>query len=144
MTAATMRSSLPALAIFLASCSGISESALEESGGARRSETVTIASPAEALTFARVDTNGQRRVLLVTRYDTGRVEGIDLSTALGRPIDDPIDVFLAEGYETLAHVVAAASSDARASVRIRDLVTPVDLRGRHVATGLNFPEHAGE
>jgi 2-keto-4-pentenoate hydratase/2-oxohepta-3-ene-1,7-dioic acid hydratase in catechol pathway len=141
---ATTTSSVPALALVLFACSGVSESALEEAGAPSQSETVSIASPAEALTFARVEGQEGRRVIAVTRYHAGRVDGVDLSAALGRPIDDPIDAFLTQGYGKLERLVAGSNPEARVTVRTRELVAPVDLRGRHVATGLNFPEHAGE
>jgi 2-keto-4-pentenoate hydratase/2-oxohepta-3-ene-1,7-dioic acid hydratase in catechol pathway len=41
--------------------------------------------------------------------------------------------------------LAAGSTPAtQVTASVRELVAPVDLRGSHVATGLNFPEHAGE
>jgi 2-keto-4-pentenoate hydratase/2-oxohepta-3-ene-1,7-dioic acid hydratase in catechol pathway len=95
---------------------------------------VTIAPTSEALTFARVG----RRVLAVTRYEDGRVEGVDLAA------DDPIALFRAEGYDVLRSRIDGAAASARVSVSAGDLGTPVDLRDHHVATGLNFPAHGGE
>ncbi len=101
-------------------------------------ERVTIAPISEALTFARVERQGVRRVLAVRRYRNGRVEGVDLGA------DDPIALFLADGYDALRRRIAAAPAAARVSVPARDLGIPVDLRDHHLATGLNFPAHAGE
>src|SRR5262245_47122112 len=80
-----------AAALLLGGCAPEAESVLERTAAATPPARVTIAPTAEALTFARVD----RRVLGVTRYEDGRVDGVDLGD-------------------------------------------------RHVATGLNFPAHAGE
>jgi 2,4-didehydro-3-deoxy-L-rhamnonate hydrolase len=106
--------------------------------------TVAIAKPTDALTFARIVSGGGIRVIAVTRFSDGVVEGIDIGAALGRAIDDPIAPFLGEGYDRLANAIADAVPSARVTVRATDLTTPVDLRDHHVATGLNFPAHAGE
>jgi 2-keto-4-pentenoate hydratase/2-oxohepta-3-ene-1,7-dioic acid hydratase in catechol pathway len=95
---------------------------------------VTIAPTEEALTFARAG----GRVLAVTRYEDGRVEGIDLGAG------DPITLFRAEGWDVLRRRIDAAAASARVSVAARELGIPVDLRDHHVGTGLNFPAHAGE
>ena len=105
---------------------------------------VTIAPAADALTFARIVRDGHPRAIAVTRFAHGVVEGIDLTAALGRPIDDPIAVFHAERYERLARLVTAADATARIAVGADELITPVDLRDNHVATGLNFRAHADE
>jgi 2,4-diketo-3-deoxy-L-fuconate hydrolase len=99
---------------------------------------VTIAPTSEALTFARFGRDGVGRVLAVTRYRQGRVDAVDLGPG------DPIALLLAEGYDALRRRIAKAPAAARVSVPARDLGIPVDLRDHHVATGLNFPAHAGE
>jgi 2-keto-4-pentenoate hydratase/2-oxohepta-3-ene-1,7-dioic acid hydratase in catechol pathway len=99
---------------------------------------VAIAPTAEALTFARVERDGIRRVVAVTRYREGGVEGVDLAA------DDPIPLFLASGYDALRRRIDEAPASERVSVLARDLGIPVDLGDHHVATGLNFPAHAGE
>ncbi len=132
------------LALFLGACDTAAVSAFKEIAAQGQFESVAIASPAEALTFARLEAKGTRRVIMVTRYRGGLVEGVDLSAALGRSVDDPIDAFLAEGYEKLARLPDGAGPKARVTADARALVIPVDLRERHVATGLNFPAHAGE
>ncbi len=132
------------LALFLSAGDTSAQSAFDETAAPGQFESVAIARPAEALTFARLEANGRRRVIMVTRYRGGLVEGVDLSAALGRSVDDPIDVFLTEGYERLAKLPDGAGPEARVTADDRALVIPVDLRDRHVATGLNFPAHAGE
>ena len=106
--------------------------------------TVEIASLAEALTFARVASGDGARVLAVTRYEGDRVEGVDLSLALGRPATDPIGLFLALGYDALESAITDAPAEARTTVAAGDLGLPAELGDRHVAAGTNFPEHAGE
>jgi 2-keto-4-pentenoate hydratase/2-oxohepta-3-ene-1,7-dioic acid hydratase in catechol pathway len=105
---------------------------------------VAISHLEDALTFARVGANGARRVIAVTRYRAGGVEGVDLTASLGRPVTDPIRVFLEEGYDRLRAEVSQATPRARVSVRAEELVIPSDLRDHHIAAGINFPEHAGE
>jgi len=123
-----------ALALLLAACAH-AEADREDVTAPPLSETVAIAPLDEALTFARVTRDGVRRVLAVTSYRDGRVEGVDLGA------EDPITLFVAEGYKALRRRIAAAPAQAFAA---RDLEIPVDLGDHHVATGLNFPAHAGE
>jgi len=106
--------------------------------------SVAVADPEDALTFARVGPEGARRLIAVTRYQEGRVEGVDLSASLGRPAADPIRVFLEVGYDRLRIAVSQPPDAARFSVPAEELAIPVDLRGHQVAAGINFPEHAGE
>ena len=123
-----------AAALLLAGCTPDARSVPEQTVSAPPLARVTIAPTSEALTFARVE----RRLLAVTRYDGGRIDGVDLAT------DDPIALFLAEGYDALRRRIDTAAASALVSVSARDLGTPVDLRDHHIATGLNFPAHAGE
>ena len=101
---------------------------------------VAISKPVEALTFAKVGGG----VMLVTEYSAGRVTGLNLTCALGRPIADPIEVFLAEGYRRLRAEVATMNPDCRIVSGVGDLTLPVDLLDHHIAAVANFPEHAGE
>jgi 2-keto-4-pentenoate hydratase/2-oxohepta-3-ene-1,7-dioic acid hydratase in catechol pathway len=105
--------------------------------------TVQIAGPSEALTFAR-EANGRRRVLAVTAYRAGMVDGVDLAAALDRPVRDPLDLFAAVGYDALRDLVNDPPAGARVSVRADALGMPLDLRDHHIAAATNFPEHAGE
>jgi 2-keto-4-pentenoate hydratase/2-oxohepta-3-ene-1,7-dioic acid hydratase in catechol pathway len=107
-------------------------------------DSVAISDPETALTFARIGPDEARRLIAVTRYQAGRVEGVDLSLSLGRPITDPIRVFLEEGYEVLRGAVSEPAPGAGVSISASELVIPLDLRDHHVAAGANFPEHAGE
>lgn len=101
-------------------------------------QALEIAPPVEALTFARVGAG----VVLVTAYDGEIVRGVNLSCALERPVSDPVEVFLAEGYPRLR--VLASSRECAISSRGSDLTLPALLGDRHIAAGTNFPEHAGE
>ncbi len=96
----------------------------------------------EALSFFRVDEEGGPRVYAATRYENDQVLGVDLSAALGQPIDDPISAFEAFGYDTLALAIAADGESRWFSSKA--LIVPVDLGQHHVAAGTNFPEHAAE
>jgi 2-keto-4-pentenoate hydratase/2-oxohepta-3-ene-1,7-dioic acid hydratase in catechol pathway len=114
-------------------------------GEARAADlAVTVAPPAEALTFARVEGNDGPRTLLVLRYDHGSVEAVDLSMALGRAVRDPIDAYHEHGRARLVDLAARADPSARVVVAATTLTTPVDLASHHVAAGTNYPEHAGE
>jgi 2-keto-4-pentenoate hydratase/2-oxohepta-3-ene-1,7-dioic acid hydratase in catechol pathway len=105
---------------------------------------VAIAPLDDALTFARVRRDGVSRVVAVERYEGGVVSGVDLAVVLGRPVADPIDALRAGGRDGLRERIAAAPPDARTRVPATELVSPVDLRDRHVAAGTNYREHAGE
>jgi 2,4-diketo-3-deoxy-L-fuconate hydrolase len=109
------------------------------------SASVAIAPLDEALTFARVPTpDGTSRTLLVLRYAGGSVEGIDLSVALGRPVDDPIEAYRSEGYAALKALALRAEVVGRVVVPSDSLGIPIDLGRHHIAAGTNYPEHAGE
>jgi 2-keto-4-pentenoate hydratase/2-oxohepta-3-ene-1,7-dioic acid hydratase in catechol pathway len=105
--------------------------------------TVAISDLDEALTFARIGAE-HPAVIAVRRWDGGTVEAVDLSQALGRPVGDPISLFLDEGYDGLRDRIAAAPESARRLVPATALVRPVDLGAHHVAVGTNYPAHAGE
>jgi 2-keto-4-pentenoate hydratase/2-oxohepta-3-ene-1,7-dioic acid hydratase in catechol pathway len=106
--------------------------------------TVEIARPDAALTFARIGTEKAPRVVAVTRYEAGRVTGVDLAAGLGREVPDPIGVLADVGYDGLQHLVLSAPAGAVVDVPAAALLAPVDLRDRHIAAGTNYPEHAGE
>jgi hypothetical protein len=123
-----------AAALVLGGCAPHAESMLDPTAAPPPLARVAIAPTDEALTFARAG----GRVLAVTRYEDGRVEGVDLA------VGDPIALFLAQGYDALRERIDATPAGERVSVAARELGTPLDLRDHHVATGLNFPAHAGE
>ena len=62
--------------------------------------SVEIAPVAEALTFARTESGGGSRLILISSYAGGLVSGIDATEPLGS--DDPIDAYRSHGYESLA------------------------------------------
>ena len=99
-----------------------------------------IAGPETALTFVRVGAG----VVLVTEYGDETVKGVSLTCALGRPVADPISVFLAEGYRKLAGMALNPTPECLLASKLVDLTIPVDLGRHHIAAGTNFPEHAGE
>jgi 2,4-diketo-3-deoxy-L-fuconate hydrolase len=125
-------------------CSSDWEPAFDATVDASELDSVAIADPENALTFARIGSGGRRRLIAVTRYEAGIVEGVDLSVSLGLDMADPIRVFLEEGYDALLDLALQAEPSARVSVPAGELVIPLDLRDHHIAAGTNFPEHAGE
>lgn len=135
---------LASLFASLAACSSGWEPAFDEAAPPELFESVAIAPPAEALTFARTGGPGERRVIAVTEYCDGTVRGVDLTAALGRAVSDPIAVFQELGYEGLADLLRDPPAAALVSVPAADLVIPVDLGRHHVAAATNFPEHAGD
>jgi len=106
--------------------------------------TVEIAPLAEALTFARVEVAGVKRVLAVTSYRDGRLEAVDLSALLDRDVIDPAAIFVEKGYDALRDAIAAAPPKARLSVLADRLAIPLDSGDRHIAVGTNYPEHASD
>jgi 2-keto-4-pentenoate hydratase/2-oxohepta-3-ene-1,7-dioic acid hydratase in catechol pathway len=108
-------------------------------------ETLEIAPPSEALTFARTVEGGMpTRLLLVTAYEDGKVTGIDLSRALGRPVFDPVILYARLGRRAILEALDVIPASAAVTVDARALGLPVGLAGRHIAVGANFPAHAEE
>src|SRR5262245_53508403 len=103
-----------AAALVLGGCTPHAESVLDPAAGPPPLARVAIAPTDEALTFARVG----RRVLAITRYEDGRVDGVDLA------VEDPIALFLAQGYDGLRSRIDAAPAAERVSVAARDLGAP--------------------
>ncbi len=110
----------------------------------RQIQTVSIADPKQALTFARIQAHGQKRIIAVQKYVDGIVRGIDLSVLLKRDEEDPIRLFLALGYDPLSTTIANAASITKIAVPADKLIIPVELNDHHIAAGTNFPEHADE
>jgi 2-keto-4-pentenoate hydratase/2-oxohepta-3-ene-1,7-dioic acid hydratase in catechol pathway len=132
------------LACPLGSCSPIGEATFDETIEPSKIRTVAISDPNQALTFVRIELYGKRRVIAVHQYKDGIVQGIDLSVLLNREVDDPIQLFLAEGYDTLSTIIAGAASNSQIKVPSDKLIIPVDLKDHHIATGTNFRKHADE
>lgn len=125
-------------------CSPDGEAAFDDIIEPSQISTVAILDPNDALTFVRIELFGKKRVIAVHQYKDGMVQGIDLSALLNREVHDPIQLFLAEGYDTLYRVIAGAASNSQIKVPSDKLIIPVDLKGHHIATGTNFPKHADE
>lgn len=106
--------------------------------------TLAIAPLDEALTFARVEVAGVKRVLAVTAYHQGQVEAVDLSALLRTDVIDPARLFVQRGYDALKDAIASAPASARLTVAVDRLVVPVDFDDRHIAVGTNYPEHASD
>lgn len=104
-------------------------------------DALAIAPGEEALTFARTEEGGRRRLLLVYAYAGGILTGVDLSEVLGHEIDDPIDVYATHGYDGVRMLGARGPM---VTVSSSSLTAPVALNGSHIAVGTNFPEHANE
>ncbi len=145
--ASPSRRGLPALAtlaVLAAACGADWQPAFSETAAAQRFDSVDIAPPDEALTFARLGDGVARRVIAVTEYRDGTVHGIDLAAALGGPVRDPIAVLDALGYDGVRALLAAPPSAALVAVPAADLELPLDLRAHHIAAATNFPEHADD
>ena len=125
-------------------CSPAGEAAFNETIEPTTIRTVPISDPDQALTFVRIQRYGKRKVIAVRQYKDSIIEGIDLSTLLNREVDDPIELFLAKGYDTLRKVIAGAASNSQIKIPTDQLIIPVDLKDHHIATGTNFREHADE
>lgn len=103
-------------------------------------DSIVLAPPSEALTFARVASAGSWRTLAVTRYSEAHFEGVDLTTFFGRPpTEDAIDLYAQLGRAALLVAVEAGPKQ----VHPRSAAgLPVKLGAHHVAAGTNFPDHA--
>ena len=106
-------------------------------------ERVTIADPATALTFARVDTGSGPTVLAVTAYDKGSISGVDLNAAAGTAFTEPIAAFHELGYEAI-DAIAGDPGRPRVTVRNSDTLTSLDTHAHHVGIGTNYKEHQAE
>lgn len=90
-----------------------------------------------ALTFARTH---DRRPLLVVAADAESVEAVDLASALGTAVDDPLKLLDAHGYEA----IASAATGPGLRVALTQLGLPFDPAYPHIAAGTNFRAHAEE
>jgi 2-keto-4-pentenoate hydratase/2-oxohepta-3-ene-1,7-dioic acid hydratase in catechol pathway len=132
------------LSTFLTACTGAWEPAFHEQFREEERGDVAIADPDEALTFARIPTARGPRVIAVTAWRGGMVEGVDLSAALAREVDDPVTLFFERGYDRLRGDVLAAPPTARVTRPAEQLAIPVDFGDQHIAVGTNYPEHADD
>ncbi|MGP3534160.1 fumarylacetoacetate hydrolase family protein [Microbacterium sp. RD1] len=104
---------------------------------------ITLAEPATALTFARIDTETGPTVLAVTGYSGGRITGVDLSAATGTVHTDPISAFHTLGYAALEGIAVDASRPTL-TVDASDVLTAIDTHKHHIGTGTNYVEHQEE
>jgi 2,4-diketo-3-deoxy-L-fuconate hydrolase len=104
---------------------------------------VTIADPATALTFARVDTGSGPTVLAVTDYENGEITGVDINAAAGTAFTEPIAAFNSLGYAAVKEI-AGDESLTSVTVASSDVLTSLDTHSHHIGTGTNYPEHQEE
>ncbi len=135
---------LAMISTLLAACSPKWEPAFDERLPDGESASVEIANPAEALTFARYPSPSGPRVVLVTSWSQGQVEGIDVATLHGRESSDAAQLMVEVGYDRLLADVAQAPAALRVSVPADRLLLPVDFGEAHIAVGTNYPEHASD
>ncbi|GAA1613670.1 fumarylacetoacetate hydrolase family protein [Actinoplanes couchii] len=102
-------------------------------------DRVSIADPATALTFARVDTGSGPRVLAVTAYEKGAISGVDL----GASFTEPIAAFNRLGYAAIRDI-AGDPARPRITVASTDTLTSLDTHPHHVGIGTNYKEHQAE
>jgi 2,4-diketo-3-deoxy-L-fuconate hydrolase len=104
--------------------------------------SIAIAPPDQALTFARYRDGGRLQVLLVTQYENGRVSGFNLQRDLGTDDSNPISLFNRLGYEALEHL--AQSDRIQKTMTVAELVLPFDAPLANIGIGTNYLEHARE
>ncbi len=105
---------------------------------------VSIASPREALTFARSKVDGDVRLLAVTEYRENSLSAIDLTELFDQRFDDPVELFNSVGYEAIEKRIEAEPATSVITVEVDKLILPLDLTESHVAAGTNFAAHADE
>ncbi len=120
----------------------VSRSPFDETLEPATLDSIAIARPEQALTFARVRVETQRRVLLVTRYRDGKIIGIDLNRRLKTAETDPVRLFRQLGYDALQD--ASASIADTVAVEATALDVPFDTHEQNIGVGLNYAEHARE
>jgi 2-keto-4-pentenoate hydratase/2-oxohepta-3-ene-1,7-dioic acid hydratase in catechol pathway len=103
-------------------------------------DTIEIADPRDALTFARYREDDSLRVLLVRSYKEATVEGINLNDYFDTDQIDPIQLFNMYGYDRISNAV---SSDT-VSVSAMELEIPFEAKGQHIGIGANYRAHAIE
>src|SRR6185369_315515 len=128
----------------MASLQGSWEPAFQEALKEGERGDVQIADLTDALTFARADVDGRRRVLAVTRYRGGNIDAVDLSAVLSSNPTDPIAAFGQRGYDQLLSDIRTAPPGAHVRVPASALVIPFDCADHHIAVGTNYPEHADD
>ncbi len=133
-----------ALTLLTGGCTNDWQPAFDETEPEGMFDNVTVADTGDALTFARIDREGERRLLAVTRYHGGIIEAVDLSAASGRPRSDAAELLAERGYDAVRDLVRGAPDSAMVAVPASQLVLPLDTHDHHIAAATNYPEHAGE
>ncbi len=99
----------------------------------------------QGLTLARTMVAGTPHVLAVVRDEGETVTAVDLSVALATYPSQPLDLFAGSSLTELVKVVGDAVSSGKAFDLAKSvLIRPMDTRGQHVATAVNYPAHAVE
>ncbi|MDX2170574.1 MAG: fumarylacetoacetate hydrolase family protein [Deltaproteobacteria bacterium] len=139
-----MRRAGIALLAVLAACGSGWPPAFDEPVGAERFARVAIADPDTALTFARIDTGSESRVIAVTDYADGTVRGVDLAAVRGAAVSDPLPLYAALGYDGVRALIRNAPAAAHVAVAAQRLTLPLELGAHHIAAATNYPEHAAD
>ncbi len=103
-----------------------------------------IAPPAEALTFARTEVDGNVQLLAVVEYRDNTVTALNLTELFDRHFEDPVDLFNALGYEVIRERIESEPTASLIKADVDTLILPLTLTDSHVAAGTNFAAHAEE
>jgi 2-keto-4-pentenoate hydratase/2-oxohepta-3-ene-1,7-dioic acid hydratase in catechol pathway len=105
-------------------------------------DSIEIADPHEALTFARYRKKGRLKILLVHDYESGIVTGMNLNDYFKTDQDNPIDLFNTYGYSDILN--AASSASDVTSISAAELEIPFEPTGPHIGIGANYVAHSEE
>lgn len=120
----------------------VSQPLFEERLDPKTLDTLRIAPPETALSFARVAESGRLRLLLVTHYENGKLTGVDAQQYFGEGANDPITLYATLGYDALQR---ALQSDApRITADAATLGLPFDPVAANIGIGASYAEHARE
>lgn len=99
----------------------------------------------QGITLARTMVDGRPHILAVVRDDGETVTAVDLSVALAIYPSQPLDLFAGTSLRELVELVGDAVGSGKAFDLVKpNLIRPMDTRGQHVATAVNYPAHAVE
>ncbi len=132
------------MVVVFCSCGTISKSVFNERYDSSILQNVEIAPLDQALTFARVQARKERHIIVVTKFLNGKIEGVNLTRAMGSHVDDPVTAYIELGYNGLVQLIKDSQSEYSLKVSADQLIIPVDLLAKHIAVGTNYPAHAGE
>jgi len=100
-----------------------------------RLDRIEIAPPEVALTLAVGPVDGRSHVLVVTRYEGGKVTGV------AQEGTDALRLYRERGHDAL---LALAASGETVTVDASALDVPFMALEQNIGVGLNYPEHARE